>query len=169
MHHTTDWAAPKRGENLLFVLTRHRLVCSSISSSECAAVQVQNIYSVSPAKLTVMSQTRNHSYNKDKHRHTTHWGWKEMLSRLQGMLEVQGWTVDLISLKESCGDYNRGLIGSVLPGVGMWGAKGDQSRGWAVMARSDAANWRKALQAPGGCTTLPVLAQIWLFQWKCAF
>lgn len=37
-------------------LTRHRLVCSSISFSECTAVQVQNIYTVSPAKLTAMSR-----------------------------------------------------------------------------------------------------------------
>lgn len=39
-------------------------------------------------------------------------------------------------------------MGPVHPGVAMGGAKGDHSRGWDVMARSDAANWRKALQAP---------------------
>lgn len=104
--------------------------------------------------------TRNHSYNKDKHRHTAHWAWEEMLSQLQAMLEVQGWTVDLIYFKETCGDYNRGLMGPVHPGVGMGGVKCDQSRGWAVMARNDAANRTKALQAPGGWTPLPVLADL---------
>lgn len=84
-----------------------------------------------------------------------------MLSQLQGTLQVQGWTVGLISFKETCGDDNRGLMGPVHPGGEMGSAKGDQSKGSAVTARSDVANWRKALQAPGGHTTLPVLAQIW--------
>lgn len=52
-----------------------------------------------------------------------------MLSQLQGMLQVQGWTVGFISFKETCGDDNRGLMGPVHPGVTTGGAKGDQSRG----------------------------------------
>lgn len=109
------------------MLTQHRLVCSSISSSECTVVQVQNIYSVSPAKLTVTAH-REPLYNKDKHRHTALRAWEGMLSQLQGMLEVQGWTVDSIYFKETCGDYSRDLMCPVHLGVGMGGVKGDQSR-----------------------------------------
>lgn len=139
MRHTADWAAPKRWEKSLFLLAQHRLVCSSISSSECTAVQVQNISSVSPAKLTVTSHQEP----------LVQQGQTQALCTLSMGGEAQPASRHAGSsrldcgfyFKEICGDYKRGFMGPVHP---EWG--------WEVLKVTKAEvelSWQGVMQQTG--------------------